>query len=408
MRQVRTLTRWIAAAVFAAAAIAGLWPMRSFAQDQDRPVVQFVFSSDAHFGITRPAFRGAVAVDAETVNHALVEELNTLSTATFPRDGGVSASRFVGPVDFMVEGGDVANRQEVTGTGAIQPAAVSWAQFVHEYIDGVTLRTPRADRTPIFVVPGNHEASNAVGFYKPMAPLVDRTAIAEIYNRMLLPNVPKTTATYDYATDKVLYTRNLGGVHFVFLNVWPDSTQRVWLENDLAQVAASTPVILFAHDQPEAEAKHFTNPNGSHSINAADRFENLLFDQLADGATIDAPTTIEQEALESLVRRHPNIAAYFHGNSNWNQFYDWTGPRHSVGLHTFRVDSPMKGAISMPDETKLSFQVATIDVESGTMTVRECLWNAHPAQPSLTWGASITVTLSPRTDDAPSRVAAAR
>jgi hypothetical protein len=29
---------------------------------------------------------------------------------------------------------------------------------------------------------------------------------------------------------------------------------------------------------------------------------------------------------------------------NFNQFYDWTAPDHSVVLHTFRIYSPMKGA----------------------------------------------------------------
>src|SRR5262249_45353345 len=91
--------------------------------------IRFVFSSDAHFGITRPTFRRAADVSAVVVNHAPVEELNGLSRATFPRDGGLDASQPVGPVDFMVEGGDVANRQEITETGPIQPAAVSWAQF---------------------------------------------------------------------------------------------------------------------------------------------------------------------------------------------------------------------------------------------------------------------------------------
>jgi hypothetical protein len=58
----------------------------------------------------------------------------------------------------------------------------------------------------------------------------------------------------------------------------------------------------------------------------------------------------------------------------------------------------MKGRVSAEDETKLSFQVATIDLASRTMTVRECLWNASPATPStaLAWGASATVPLSPR------------
>jgi hypothetical protein len=58
----------------------------------------------------------------------------------------------------------------------------------------------------------------------------------------------------------------------------------------------------------------------------------------------------------------------------------------------------MKGAVSGRDETKLSFQVATLDMAARTMTVRECLWNADPAHHTspLAWGASTTVALSPR------------
>jgi hypothetical protein len=155
---------------------------------------------------------------------------------------------------------------------------------------------------------------------------------------------------------------------------------------------------VFTHDQPEAEAKHFTNPNGRHDINDTDRFENLLVDTLADGTSVRAPTDVEQRAWQDFVVHHANVTAYFHGNSNWNQFYDWTGPDHAVALHTFRVDSPMKGALSSRDETKLSFQVATIDTASRTMTVRECLWNVDPQHPSapVAWGASTTVALSPR------------
>jgi hypothetical protein len=67
----------------------------------------------------------------------------------------------------------------------------------------------------------------------------------------------------------------------------------------------------------------------------------------------------------------------------------------NVVLHTFRVDSPMKGAVSGRDETKLSFQVATVSADRRTLTVRECFWNAHPEAPSLTWGASVTESITP-------------
>jgi hypothetical protein len=160
-------------------------------------------------------------------------------------------------------------------------------------------------------------------------------------------------------------------------------------------VPASTPVVLFAHDQPDSEARHFRNPNGAHDINSVDGFENLLADELADGTRSDMPAVVEQRAFEAFARRHPNLVAYFHGNSNWNQFYDWTGPDHTAALHVFRVDSPMKGAVSAADETRLSFQMAIIDPAAGRMTVRECLWNASPAAASatVTWGAKTTVSL---------------
>ncbi len=41
----------------------------------------------------------------------------------------------------------------------------------------------------------------------------------------------------------------------------------------------------------------------------------------------------------------------------------------------------MKGRFSRKDETKLSFQVVTLDPVSRTMTVRECLWNCGPGAP---------------------------
>ena len=232
-------------------------------------------------------------------------------------------------------------------------------------------------------------------FYKPMRPLVDKTALVEIYNLMMTPTRPKTSATYNYGSDRVLYSHTLGGIHFVFITIWPDSIARAWLENDLKLVDRGMPVVLFTHDQPEAQAKHFTNPNGTHDINDTDKFENLLSERLADGRTIEAPTLVEQRELERFLERHPNITAYFHGNSNWNEFYDWVGPNHSAGLHVFRVDSPMKGAISADDESRLSFHVVSVSTATHMMTVRECLWNSEPANPSapFKWGESTTTAL---------------
>jgi hypothetical protein len=215
---------------------------------------------------------------------------------------------------------------------------------------------------------------------------------------MMKPATPKTKDTYNFATDKINYSVNYGGIHFVFLTMWPDSTERQWMEQDLKKVAATTPVILFVHAQPNIEAQRFINPNGKHDLNSQDNFENLLNDQLSDGTTINAPTTIEQRALEAFFRKHPNITAYFHGHDHWQHFSDWTGPDNTIDLHVFGVDSPMKGTVSANDETKLTFDLVTIDLKYRLMSVRECLWNANPAKPdcAIAWGNTVTVALFPR------------
>src|SRR4029453_9247515 len=115
----------------------------------------------------------------------------------------------------------------------------------------------------------------------------------EIYNRMLAPAKPLTAATFNYARDKVAFARDINGFPFVFVSVWPDSGIRRWIESDPQKVRPTTPVMLFTHDQPDAEAKHFINPNGAHDINAADQFENLLADTFADGRSVDGTATIE-------------------------------------------------------------------------------------------------------------------
>jgi hypothetical protein len=363
--------------------------------------IQFIFTSDSHYGITRPAFRGGTNVAAHVVNAAMVARMNALPNSIFPADGGLRSGENVGALDFVVDGGDITNRQELAET-AIQSAAASWSQFSSDYLEGLTLLDHLGRRAPLYVVPGNHDASNAVGYYKPMMPAIDKTSMVEIFNLMMSPAVPKTVATFDYARDRVVASHDVAGMHFVYLSLWPDTRIRSWMERDLKLVARNTPVIVFAHDPPDADSKHFQNPNGAHDINNTDKFENLLEDRLADAEEgireKQASALLEQAAWEDFVRNHPNVTAYFHGHNNWNQFYDWTGPNHTVALHTFRVDSPMKGKVSTTDETKLSFQIATIDTASRTMTVREVLWNADPQHPNApaVWGGSTTVALNPR------------
>ena len=316
--------------------------------------IRFVFTSDVHYGITRPVFRSRGDAPAYVVNAALVARINTLTPVT-------------GPLDFVAVGGDVANRAEAAD--GIQPASVSWGQFALDYLEHLTLRTAAGAKTPVYVVPGNHDVSNAIGYTdKTMKPARDNSSLLAIYNLMMAPS-RRTALSYDYGKDHILTSRDIAGVHFVFLTIWPDAIGRAWLDRDLEHVSASTPVVLFTHDPPESDPKH-----------------------TGEGLLVDA----DPAAWEAFVAQHPNITAYFHGHNNWNEFYDWKGPHHSVALHTFRVDSPMKGKLSKDDETKLSFQVATIDTAAKTLTVRECLWNAHPDNPTspLVWGASTTVNLA--------------
>ncbi len=355
--------------------------------------LQLVFTSDAHYGIRRAAFRGHANVDARTVNQALVASINTLATTAFPTDGGNRAGLPVGPVDAIVEGGDVANRAEVVDGVAIQSAAESWREFVDDYQHGLALNDASGHRAPLFVIPGNHDASNAVGFYKPMSPTTDPSSVDGMYRLMVQP--PAAPARFDYDRERVLTSRDLRGIHLAFVHVWPDSRGRAWLENDLAGVTAQTPVFLFSHDGPDADSRHFLNPAAPGTFDASLGFENLLSDVFADGTSKDATATTERAAFERFAAAHRNLVAYFHGHSNSNQFYEWTGPQRHVALHTFRVDSPMKGAVSGRDETKLSFQVVTVSADRRTLTVRECFWNVHPEAPTLTWGASVTESITP-------------
>ena len=394
------------------------------------PVLQFVYTSDVHFGITRHQFDGDSNVTSDIVNARMVAKINSLPSLVLPADKGVNAGQPVGPVDYLVESGDIANRQEVP----YQSATVSWQQFSRVYLHGVTLKDSRGQPAEFLLTPGNHDVSNAIGYYKKMQPATDPASMVGIYNAMLHPANPKTDITYHYPADKINYSKDLGGIHWMFINIWPDSANRIWMEKDLSSISAGTPVIIVTHDPPDGDAAHFINPNGAHDINAKDRFENLLEEHSKDlqanadahpaSPTMPAPPeahaakkpgssdhssavpqpapdakpqtdNIEQAGFVAFLKAHPNIKAYFHGHNNWNEFYTYTGPAHDIALPVFRVDSPMKGKYSSKDETRLSFQLITIDTAARTMTVRECLWNTDPAHPDTppSWGDSRTIKL---------------
>lgn len=366
-----------------------------FSQQADSAIrIQFVFTADEHYGLTRGKFGGQTNVDAQVVNQALVHKINSLSTLRLPDDHGVWSGKKVGPVDFIVIGGDVTNRME----GRSPPAAISWNQFKTDYLDGVALTDHAGKPTRFYIVPGNHDVSNAIGFYKPMHPTQDPTPLVQMYNLMVDPARPLTLQGYRYDSNKINYSTTLGGIHFQFINIWPDSSERIWMEQDLQSVPTDMPVILFAHDPPSGVPRHFTNPNPPHDINAQDQFENLLPEYYKDGPEAGsqaARTTLEQLGWVQFLRRHHNIKAYFHGHTNFNEYYAYRGPSHDIYLPTFRVDSPMKGKYSTKNQKRLSFQLITIDAKAGSLTVRECLWNAEAGKPdsSIKWGRSETISL---------------
>jgi len=374
----------------ALAALAGVFAGESLATG----TINLVYTSDPHYAITRDRFHQASKVNAQPVNRAMIRQINTLPGKTLPSDAGILAGSPVGAIDYLVETGDIANRMD--SAKSYQSDSASWSQFWSDYNDSLTILS-RASAKPTFLLaPGNHDVTNAIGFYGKMIPDTDPTSMVEIFNRMLNPASPKTNATYNYATDKVNYSREIGGVHFLFVNMWPDSANRIWMETDLSSVAATTPVVIFTHDQPSIETKHLTSAHDTTpSINAKDKFENMVAEHIKDGAlTINDAATIEQRGFATFLKAHKNIRAYFHGNDNANEFYTWTGPDNDVALPTFRVDSPMKGNFSASDETKLSFHLISLDSSSQTMTVREVRWNPDSTKyANLVWGQSKTLSL---------------
>ncbi len=381
---------WLAQ--FAALVLAIGWAApASRAAAADSSATTFIVASDVHFGITRGNFRGAANVDATVVNAAMLEQMNRLPGALLPTDGGVAAGTPIRAIAFLAITGDLTNRQELYPYH-IQSAAASWKQFWHIYGEGMHLRDAAGQPAALYIVPGNHDVSNSVGAPSRLVPETDATTMSEIYNRMMHPAQPLTAATYRYADDKIYYSRDVAGLHLIFLTMWPDSPARAWMEADLRGVPADRPVILFAHDPPEVDARHFTNPAPGHGINSHDKFENVLTDIYKDGTASDGPTTLEQQDFANFLRAHPNIVGYFHGHNNWTEHYTWRGPAGDVALEVFRIDSPMKGK-SAKDEAKLAFDVVSVDASARRLTVRECLWNAAPGE--FRWGSSDTISLVP-------------
>lgn len=347
---------------------------------------QLVYTSDQHYGISRKDFRGRKDVSSEVVNAAMAEAIMSLPQTRLPNDNGVRSGELVSWADFVISTGDIANRMEGTDPAKTPSAAACWKQFEAHYFTKPLLLRRDGKTAEVLVVPGNHDVTNSVGFYRPMTPQKDVSSSLAMYNRAL--GQSKSAAEFQPVKDKVFLRRDLDGLRLLLVEMWPDSVTRQWLSR---QFDNATPTLLFTHDQPDVEAKHLRNPNGDGSINATDKFENLLSD-VSSVNSVKAIPAREHRELAAFLKASP-VKAYFHGNENFNEFYTWGGPDDIFALPIFRVDSPMKGNKSSKDERLLSFQVVSIDTDTRTMTVREALWNASAAPSGIVWGESRTIDL---------------
>lgn len=359
---------------------------------EDRKI-HFIYCSDVHYGLERE-FRGDT-VTADSVSRAMIAAFRMLDSTLLPEDGGTSGGEVFGKPDFVICTGDISNRME----DGVQSATASWEQFCRDWSvlasdrnNGATMAIGEY-RCPLYIVPGNHDISNAIGYTKPLFPARDAASAAGIYNLMMTPDTLLTAGTFDYLTDRTHYSFTTDSIRLVFMGMWPDSSMRGWYEENITKdnVTEDIPTIIFTHDPPEAEAKHFTNPWKPHDINVRDGFQNLLTDICAVKYTDRKPKGNWRE-LEKFFLSHPEIKAYFHGDCNYNEFYVWQGPEGKISLPVFRVDSPMKGEYSATDETLLSFIIVTIDTGKHLLTARECFWNTEK-RPGIRWGESTTIRL---------------
>ena len=86
----------LVAVVLGTTVLAGLGAAR---RDSSGSTIQFVFTSDAHYGLTRTSFRGESQATAATVNASLIASVNTLRDVRLPMDSGLRAGEKVGGLD---------------------------------------------------------------------------------------------------------------------------------------------------------------------------------------------------------------------------------------------------------------------------------------------------------------------
>ena len=419
-------------------------------------IVNFIYTSDNHYGITRAFFQGGTNVTGQMVNEAMVAKMNTLPGLTFPNDGGVGAGQPVGHIDFLMDTGDIANRTEsqsavaainnlnylgnltnYPGNSAYTPpvSAVTWSQYQHDYLGDantgnragglLTLTNSQGSGIPVFLSPGNHDVSDAIGMSgKVTGASVDASSYVQIYNRMapysgkapIATNVFSSPGNYTNLNLQVNYSFDIGGVHVLTVNMFPDKNVQQWMTADLTNVPASTPVLLFCHvplNMAAGETKVFGNPASASSTAGADIPFALTG---TDSTNSYVDMNAAKQSVADWLMTHPNVKALFSGHDNFNGTTNWNGQDANgnliagrdatwPGVTLFRVDSPMKGdysgasagvlpnvsAAGIGDETRLSFQVYSFDIASRTLTEREYQYN-NTANPNTSGAWSVQST----------------
>jgi len=425
-------------------------------------LVNFIYTSDNHYGIVRPIFQGGFNVPSQTVNEAMIDKMNVLPGLSFPSDGGLGAGQNIGHIDFLVATGDFANRSESQSAIAANhslsylgntvdypgnPAytapvsSVTWGQFQSDYLGDantgnlaggrLTLQDASGNGIPVFLSPGNHDINDAIGMSGKIASAnVDPTSFVQIYNRMAKYNGKSAisasvfTPSANYTNYLINYSVDIGNVHFAFVNMFPDHNIQQWLNADLAKIPTTTPVFLFSHaplNMAASETKIFGDPSAPTSSAAADIPFRLAG---SNSPTSYADMNAAKQDVAEWLMSHPNVKALFSGHDNFNGATLWNGqdPNGNListndsqwsGVQLFRVDSPMKGDVSgvsaangIGDETKLSFQVYTLDTGSGMLTEREYLWNnTANAATSGAWSVqTATLDLALGTNIVPARI----
>ena len=92
-------------------------------------IVQFLFTSDVHFGLVKEKFQGKQRVSANDVNLAMVKVMNQFKN-----------------IDALVITGDIANRME----GDVQTAAKSWSEFEKVFIDSLHLKNRNNQKSKLW------------------------------------------------------------------------------------------------------------------------------------------------------------------------------------------------------------------------------------------------------------------